>query len=248
MEDVLLINENTIKYNLINLRQLVFEVTDRCNLKCKYCAYSDLYDDRDEREGLMMPLQYAIEMIDYLQQIWQEYSIKNTERFVHISFYGGEPLLNMELVKGIIEYVENLPYTGRTFQYGMTTNAMLLDRYMSFIQEKDFQLLISLDGDESGHSYRVDNNGVNSFTRVMSNVRKLQQEYPEYFKAKVSFNSVLNDRNSVESILNFIKNEFDKQPAISEINPTGVRPEKRKDFNGIFQSSFQSLKDSSNVE
>lgn len=248
MEDVLLINENTIKYNLINLRQLVFEVTDRCNLKCKYCAYSDLYDDRDEREGLMMPLQYAIEMIDYLQQIWQEYSIKNTERFVHISFYGGEPLLNMELVKGIIEYVENLPYTGRTFQYGMTTNAMLLDRYMSFIQEKDFQLLISLDGDESGHSYRVDNNGVNSFTRVMSNVRKLQQEYPEYFKAKVSFNSVLNGRNSVESILNFIKNEFDKQPAISEINPTGVRPEKRKDFNGIFQSSFQSLKDSSNVE
>ncbi len=33
---------NMVRYNLINLRQLVFEVTDACNLNCKYCAYSDL--------------------------------------------------------------------------------------------------------------------------------------------------------------------------------------------------------------
>lgn len=241
MENILLINENSIKHNLINLRQLVFEVTDCCNLKCKYCAYSELYEDRDEREGLMMPLKYAIEVLDYLHRIWREYPVKGTKKAVHISFYGGEPLLNMELIKGIIEYVESLPYTGRTFHYGMTTNALLLDRYMDFIQEKDFQLLISLDGDEHGHSYRVDAQGRNSFQRVMQNIKLLRQNYCKYFEEKVGFNSVLNDRNSMESIFNFIKNEFKKQPSISEINPTGIRPEKRKDFDKMYQNTYQSL-------
>ena len=38
--------------NLIaNLPQLVFEVTDACNLKCKYCAYGELYNDYDKREN-----------------------------------------------------------------------------------------------------------------------------------------------------------------------------------------------------
>lgn len=247
MENILLINENTIKHNLINLRQVVFEVTDCCNLRCKYCAYSDLYEDRDKREGLMMPLQYAVNTLDYLQRLWKEYPIKSTEKVVHISFYGGEPLLNMELIKGIIEYVESLPYTGRTFHYGMTTNAMLLDQYMDYIQEKNFQLLVSLDGDEFGNSYRVDACGRNSFHQVIHNIMLLRQKYSKYFEEKVNFNSVLSNRNSVESTFNFIKNEFNKQPAISEINPTGIRPEKRKDFEEIFQNSFQSLNESSNA-
>lgn len=247
MEDILLVNENTIKHNLINLRQLVFEVTDYCNLRCKYCGYSDLYGDRDEREGIMMPLQYAVKVLDYLQQIWQDYPVKVTKRVVHISFYGGEPLLNMELIKEIIEYVESLPYTGRVFQYGMTTNAMLLDRHMDFIAKKDFQLLISLDGDEYGHSYRVDVQGRNSFQRVVHNIKLLRQSYPEYFEGKVNFNSVLSDRNSVESVFGFIKNEFNKQPSISEINPTGIRPEKRQEFERLYQSSYQSLRQASDM-
>lgn len=247
MENMLLVNENIVLHNLINLRQIVFEVTDCCNLRCKYCAYSDLYEDRDEREGMMMPVQYALKVLDYLQKLWCEYPVRSTKKVVHISFYGGEPLLNMELVKRVIDYVEKLPYTGRIFQYGMTTNALLLDRYMDFIQEKDFQLLISLDGDERGHSYRVDPQGRNSFHRVMHNVKLLQQSYPHYFEEKVSFNSVLNDRSSIDTVFSFIKNEFNKQTSISEINPTGVRPEKRKEFEKIFQSSYQSLRQAPDI-
>ena len=41
--------------NLANLPQLVFEVTDACNLKCKYCAYGEFYDDFDERENKVLP-------------------------------------------------------------------------------------------------------------------------------------------------------------------------------------------------
>jgi uncharacterized protein len=45
---VLGINREMILYQLLHLKQLVFEVTDACNLRCKYCAYSDFYEGYDE--------------------------------------------------------------------------------------------------------------------------------------------------------------------------------------------------------
>lgn len=61
----------------------------------------------------------------------------------------------------------------------MTTNAMLLDRYMDYLVEKGFHLLVSLDGDKHGDSYRVDKCGNSSFERVMRNVKRLQTNYPK---------------------------------------------------------------------
>jgi uncharacterized protein len=49
-----------ITYSLANLPQLVFEITDVCNLKCKYCAYGEFYDDYDSREDKMSPVEKAI--------------------------------------------------------------------------------------------------------------------------------------------------------------------------------------------
>jgi len=39
------ITENNVLYQLANLKQVVFEVTDACNLKCKYCGYGEFYND-----------------------------------------------------------------------------------------------------------------------------------------------------------------------------------------------------------
>ena len=53
----------------------------------------------------------------------------------------------------------------------MTTNAMLLDRYLDYLVEKGFHLLVSLDGDKDGDSYRVDKSGNSSVERVMRTVK-----------------------------------------------------------------------------
>jgi hypothetical protein len=45
-----------IEYQLANLRQLTFEITDACNLKCKYCAYGEFYNDYDKREDKKLPV------------------------------------------------------------------------------------------------------------------------------------------------------------------------------------------------
>lgn len=121
------ISKNTVLHNLIKLSHLVFEVTDACNLHCKYCAYADMYEGFDVRSNTNMPLYKAKLIIDYLQDLWEKNIYRDMEKHVYISFYGGEPLLNMGFIKQIVKYTEKLPNTGRTFNYSMTTNAILLD-------------------------------------------------------------------------------------------------------------------------
>lgn len=60
------ISAEDISYQLANLKQLTFEVTDACNLKCKYCAYGEFYNDYDQRDNKTLSLPAAIQLIDYL--------------------------------------------------------------------------------------------------------------------------------------------------------------------------------------
>jgi len=234
------ISENNIRHNLINLPQLVFEVTDDCNLNCYYCAYGDLYYGYDKREAIYMKFSDAKLIIDYLTEFWRNYTTDAETPLTYIGFYGGEPLLNMSFIMEVVEYVESLQLP-RKIEYSMTTNAILIDRYMSFLAEKNFHLLISLDGDRDAHAYRVDKGGHNSFDRVISNVRALQEKYPIYFNNNVNFNSVLHNHNSVEGIFNFIYNEFGKSPQISELNDTGIKTDMVEQFNKAYQSKKESL-------
>ena len=48
------VTKENIEYNLMHLPQIIFEVTDACNLRCKYCAYADLYGGYDQRTDTNM--------------------------------------------------------------------------------------------------------------------------------------------------------------------------------------------------
>jgi uncharacterized protein len=67
MKTIGLINGKIIKNNLINLKNIVFEVTEKCNLNCKYCGLSDqLYQKYDVRKNRDLPFKKAQMIIDYL--------------------------------------------------------------------------------------------------------------------------------------------------------------------------------------
>lgn len=242
------ISSKDIAYNLVHLPQLVFEVTDACNLRCKYCGYADLYEGYDKRENLKFPFHKAKLLIDYLHVLWQENECGGVVEPVSIGFYGGEPLLNVPFIEEVIAYLEGLPPVGKKFHYNMTTNAMLLDKYMDFLVEKEFRLLISLDGDKDGQVYRVDAAGRNSFDRVFANICLLRGRYPEYFDKFVMFNSVLHNKNSVESIFHFIKNTFGKEPSISSLNNSGIRKDKVEEFQRTYRNYAQSIREATNCE
>lgn len=250
MKTIGLIDKRLIKNNLVNLKNIVFEVTEKCNLKCKYCGLSErLYEKYDVRKYRDMPFQKAKLMIDYLLDIWKDNLVADMNLPFIVSFYGGEPLLNMPLINDIIDYIEQSNIVGRKIHYAMTTNAMLLDKYMDFLVDKNFNLAISLDGDEVSQSYRIDHVGKNSYNQVIQNVRLLQQTYPEYFnKQQVTFISVLHNRNDVGPLLDFFKSNFDKEPLINPLSSNSISEDKKNEFWAMYKNKSQSLTKSINCD
>lgn len=234
--------EELVRKNMACLRQLLIEVTDACNLKCKYCGYGEFYSNYDQRETCSQTLDNVKILVDYLADLWKsDYNVshKNT---VIIGFYGGEPLMNMNLIKETIAYVESLDMAHLKFTYNMTTNGILLDRCMDFLVEKNFSILISLDGNEYQSGYRVDKYGNSSFVRVVGNARKLKDTYPDFFDKNVQFNAVLHDRNSVEECYKSIYGLFGKTPRISELNTNGIVTAHKEEFYRMFNSKSESFK------
>lgn len=197
----------------------------------------------------MLPVSKAIRLIDYLNQHWNSERNTSAKSFMYISFYGGEPLMNFSFIKTIVEYVESrLDCPRRKFLFSMTTNAILLHRYMDYLVEHDFHILVSLDGNEKNDSYRVDHQGNSSFERVVRNVDLLREKYPDFFDKNISFNSVFHNRSTVEEVYRFFKDKYGKIPTISELNNSGIRPEKIEEFNRTYRNSEESLHQSEHYE
>lgn len=173
-----------IKKQLANLKQLVFEVTDNCNLACYYCGYGSLYNFYDKRNGVNFSLGKATVLIDYLVDLWNSEYRSSYNKKVFISFYGGEPLLNIPLIRSVIEYLNKKHLNSFKFVYSMTTNAVLLRKHIDFLVENDFHLLLSLDGGKINNSYRQFKNGTNSFDLVYENIQYVRKIYPDFFKKK----------------------------------------------------------------
>jgi len=245
------ITPRNIQYCLSNLSNIVFEVTDACNLSCTYCGYSDLYSRHDARKDKFMRFDLARAVIDYVIDFWHTHASPAFPKRLNIGFYGGEPLLNITLIEEIVDYIEKQENIGKALSYSMTTNGVLLDKHIDFLAEKKFRLLVSLDGDEEAHSYRVDKQGNNSFTQVYNNVKYVQKYFSDYFKKHVAFNSVLHNKNDIAPIYDFFVGQFSKASTISSLNPDGVKKEKACIFDEMcnnYVESFYKVEDKGSIE
>lgn len=235
------LNEKDIESKIANLNQITFEITDSCNLNCHYCGYGDFYGNHDERKNTKLDIVSAKIILEYLINFWNSNSNISHKRNIYISFYGGEPLLNMDFIKEIVHFINSKTLIHNYITFSMTTNAILLEKNIDYLVKNNFKLLISLDGDKNNNSYRVFHNGSESFNIVYNNIKKVKDKFPEYFSKMININSVLHNRNSVSSIYTFIRNEFDKLPFISELNSMGIKHEKREEFHQTYQNKYESL-------
>lgn len=233
-----------IETTLSNLEQITFEVTDACNLKCKYCGYGDFYENYDTRTHKNLPIEYARRLIEFLSKYWETKENISEGEVIYVSFYGGEPLLNMPFIKSIVRLFDSYNLK-RPIKYTMTTNAILLKKHISYLASHDFHLLISLDGNKYNNSYRVWPNGKSSYNIVYECMKYIQDNLPAYFKDNIEFNAVLHDKNSVEKIINFFKKEFSKTPLIGELNLNGIKKGKKDEFKTLFRDTAQSINESS---
>ena len=237
-----------IKSAFYNAAHVVFELTDSCNLRCTYCGYGDMYYNHDTRSDKFMKMDTVRCFFDFLSEYWSSEMNISSKKSITIGFYGGEPLLNFQLIKDTIEYINSRNFPNIKFKYSMTTNGTLLYKHIDFLIKHDFQILLSLDGTEYNHSYRVFPNGKNSHLKIISNIKKIMEEYPQFYNENISINAVLHDRNSVESINDFIKKELGKTPQISQLNNIGIKEDKKKEFAELYNNYFSSLKMSNKQE
>ena len=236
------ITPETIKSTLANLESICFEVTDACNLECLYCAYGKFYKHKDERKNKCLSISLARNILEHLDDLRNSYlNIAHKKSFL-IGFYGGEPLLNFEFIEKIVQFARCLQVKhNNDISFGMTTNGVLLHKYMDFLVKNGFHLCISLDGDEKNNGYRVFPDGKPSYKTVFRNIRLLKTTYPDYFKTKVTFNAVLHNKNSISGIHKYFKENFDKFPNFSEIGPYWIEDCRKKQFNEIYRNSYESI-------
>lgn len=112
---------------------------------------------------------------------------------------------------------------------------------MDFLVENEFNLLISLDGNESNNNYRVFKNGKPAFPAIKKNVEALRSKYPDYFNRKVNFNAVLHNKNSVSEVYNYFKQHFGKIPRIAALNSFGIREDQKEAFWKTYSNLDESL-------
>ena len=238
----------SIKYQVANLKQLTFEITDACNLKCKYCAYGEMYCDKDERRDSYLKFEGIKCLIDYLVECWTSSLNTSFMKKIYISFYGGEPLLNIDFIYKTVEYFKTIAnkISNIRFVFNLTTNGVLLDKYIDYFVKENISLLVSLDGDKKNNSYRIYHNNSECFEQVFKNVRMIKEKHPVFFEKNINFNAVLHNRNSIEEIYEFFQNEFEKIPAVTHISNSGIKKEKESKFQQMFQSVYESLLKSDN--
>lgn len=236
--DYIKLEESMIKESIIHAKQVVFEATDSCNLNCTYCSLGESYDGYDERINKKINTRYAENLLKYIFDL----KPKNKNNKLFISFYGGEALLNMAFIKQIVKVANQLNISKEMdLMFTMTTNATLINKYIDFLAANKFHILISLDGNEKNHSYRIfRKNKKNSFQKVIENLDMIQRDYPEYFSTNVNFNAVLHDRNTVREICEFIYARYKKIPRITELNMRDIK----SDNIYLLERMFHSLRKS----
>ncbi|MBU8892196.1 MAG: radical SAM peptide maturase [Bacteroidales bacterium] len=208
-------------YNIDNCKSLCFEVTQNCNLSCTYCAYGDLYENKRVSDTKVLQFETAKLMIDYAKENF------GNKFVITIGFYGGEPLLNFQLIRRIVDYAKNQL---EKIDFQMTTNGVLLDRYMDYIAENKFKLAISLDGDVNNNIYRVDNEGGETFERVANNIELLKNKWTEYFRGYVRILSLINFTSNIKEILKFFNDKFQIVPYFSFLSPIDVNKSKLDEY------------------
>ena len=143
------------------IKALCLHVAHVCNLACSYCFAGQ---GKYQGQAALMSLDTARRALDFLV------ANSGARRHLEVDFFGGEPLLNWEVVKETIVYGRALEREhNKAFRFTLTTNGMLLnEEIMEFCNQEMHNVVLSLDGRREVHDhYRVDAKGKGSYETIV---------------------------------------------------------------------------------
>lgn len=167
---------NQDEYGLIDpvhtLEGYLLIITNRCNLRCTYC-FADGGSYRLE-PGSTMSVDTACRALDYLVET-------SRKKVFMVVFFGGEPLMEFDLIRQIVDYWEKYYSGKKKVVFGIVTNGTLLNkRVLQYCSSKKIKLLISLDGEKQDHdAARRYENGAGTYDNITRNLDLARQCLPE---------------------------------------------------------------------
>lgn len=165
--------------------QIILELTEACNMRCIYCIYNENYEQNRNFSAKKMSKTTAFKAIDYLIE-------NGDKKEISVTFYGGEPLIEFNLLREIIEYSKKV-LSGRKINYSFTTNLTLLTKDMAdyFSTVDNLTILCSIDGPKDIHDkYRIYADGSGTFDDVYKNFEILCMSCKSNPSITISANAV----------------------------------------------------------
>ena len=159
------------------INDISLQVTRNCNFRCRYCLYTSRSGVERIHEPINMSWEIAKKSIDFL------FDHSSDSERIHISFYGGEPFLNFELIKKIVSYTESKFFT-KAVEFAATINGSILsDSIIDYIIDNKFKIAISLDGPKKiqDRHRKFDSDGSGTFDTVFGNIMRLKCKETKFY-------------------------------------------------------------------
>ncbi len=149
------------------IKALCMHIAHTCNLNCSYCFASQ---GKYHGDRAMMSFEVGKQAFDFL------IANSGTRRNLEVDFFGGEPLMNFDVVKELVAYARSIEKDhGKNFRFTLTTNGVLIDDdVIDFANKEMSNVVLSLDGRKEVHDrFRVDYNGKGSWEKIVPKFQKL---------------------------------------------------------------------------
>ena len=198
------------------LSKITLCLTQQCSFRCTYCTYSGNSGERQRgHSDKKMDFETAKKAMDFL------YDHSVDSKVINIGGYGGEPLIEFELIKKIIKYARER-FAGKELTFNITTNGThFTEEVIKFLEENEVSLMISLDGPkEINDKNRVFKDGSGTYDAIVAGIEKIKKTSPS-FASKMMINTVI-DPDSDFDCINSIYIDGD---SLKDVNVSSTFPD-----------------------
>ena len=159
------------------VKALCLHVAHTCNLNCSYCFASQ---GKYQGDRALMSFEVGKQAFDFL------IANSGTRRNLEVDFFGGEPLMNLDVVKELVAYARSIEKAhNKNFRFTLTTNGVLLDdETTEFLNREMSNVVLSLDGRPEVHDrFRKDYAGRGSYDLILPKFKRFveQREGKSYY-------------------------------------------------------------------
>ena len=192
------------------VKALCLHIAHTCNLNCSYCFASQ---GKYHGERAVMSYEVGKRALDFL--------IENsgTRRNLEVDFFGGEPLMNFQVVKDLVAYARSIEKEkGKHFRFTLTTNGVLVDDdVIAWANRECSNVVLSLDGRKEIHDrFRVDYAGNGSWEKIVPKFQKFVQARggKDYYMRGTFTHANPDFLQDIQTMLDLGFNELSMEPVV----------------------------------